>query len=145
MTAQAPSVLMDALVDMVGAAVGHTNVSYGPPQGVPTYPQIWIEYGPVEFEVGVFAVSHPDVRAVIAVPSGSDYATEYREANDLAHTVAVALLPSLDSNASAIIANELVITAIGIDEPVRVSFAGQDGAIMRSIVRLGVESKEFNT
>jgi hypothetical protein len=67
------------------------------------------------------------------------YPNEYRLVNDLANELAMALLPP------TLIGNELPITGIEISEPVRSSWAGQEGAIMAAEVRLISESKEINS
>lgn len=138
MTSQAPSVLMDGLVEMVKVALDTNNVLYGPPEEKPEYPMAWIRYGPVEYEYGMFAVAHPTVTITVATPSSYDYPNEYRIVNDMARQVALALLPP------TVIEFELVLAGITVSEAIRSDYAGQPGAIMASVITLETESKEMN-
>jgi hypothetical protein len=139
MTLAAPSVLMDELVERVKAALDINNVLYGPPENVPSQKMAWVRYGDRSFEYGVFSTELPTLSITVAVPSNGMYPNEYRLVNDLANDLAMAFLPV------TIIGGELPITGIEISEPVRSSWAGQDGAIMAAEVRLISESKEINS
>jgi hypothetical protein len=133
MTVAAPSTLMDALVERIGAAWDSNNVSYGPPENAPEYAQAWIRYGERTFEYGMFAVEHVPVIVTVAVKSGSDYRTEYREVNDITNTIAMALL------APVTISDELTLNGMAVSEPVRADYAGQPGAIMAATITLDFE------
>jgi hypothetical protein len=139
MTLAAPSVLMDELVERVKAALDINNVLYGPPENVPSQKMAWVRYGDRSFEYGMFSTEFPSISITIAVPSNGMYPNEYRLVNDLTNSLAMALLPP------TLIGGELPITGIEISEPVRSSWAGQEGAMMAAEVRLISESKEINS
>lgn len=139
MTSQAPSVLMDGLVEIVKVALDTNNVLYGPPEEVPVTSMAWVRYGPVEYEYGMFSVAHPSVSITVAVPRNGDHPGEYRIVNDLARQVAMALLPP------TVVESELVLTGISVSESVESSYGGQPGAIMAAVVTLETESKEINS
>lgn len=137
MTVAAPSVLMDELVALIGAAWDMNNVDYGPPEGVPAYPQAWIRYGERTFEYGMFSVEHVAVVITVATTSGSDYRSEYAIVNDITNTIAMALL-------APITIGELVLNGMTVGEAVRADYAGQPGAIMAATITLDFESKDMN-
>ena len=139
MTVAAPSTLMDELVELVKAALDMNSVDYGPPESVPTQKYAWVRYGPVEYEYGMFGVAHPALTVTVCIPSATNYPNEYRIVNDMANTVAAALLPPV------LLGNELVITGLSISEPTRAAWAGQPAAIMAAAITLESESKEQET
>lgn len=138
MTVATPSSLMADLVTKVGQVWDSNSVMYGPPENVPAQAMAWVRYGDRAFEYGLLAVELPTVLITVATPSGANYAREYAEVNDIANTIAMGLLPPL-------VIGELVFTGLSVSEPVRANYAGQEGAIMASVITLETESKEIDT
>jgi hypothetical protein len=143
MTVAAPSVLMDELVEMIGAAWDTSNVQYGPPESKPTYEMAWVRYGERTFEYGITSVEHPSVVITVAAPSNGDYPGEYRIVNDITNTIAMALLQDRDST-DPVKVGELSLDGITVSEPSRSDYAGEPGAIMAAAITLDFHSKEMN-
>ena len=144
MTVAAPSTLMDQLVQKIGQIWDTNSVGYGPPENVPAQAYAWVRYGERTFEYGLFSVEHPTVLITVATPSGHNYAAEYAEVNDIANTIAMGLLQDPPSTDPVKI-GELTLDGLAVSEPVRASFAGQEGAIMATVITLETESKEINS
>lgn len=135
------SEIMDSIVSRVRTAMPDlaNRITYGPPEGKPEAPSIWLTYGPVEIDWGLIEVTTPQVRANCAVPRKANYPREYRTANDLAQQVHWAM------RGEWLIAGEATITGIGISEPVGVGWAGVPDQLVVAVVTLTIETKEHNT
>ncbi len=139
MASPLPSVLMDDLVSVLKAGLPDLNdrIVYGPPEQMPSALSIWIEYGPVEFEWGLMAVSLPTVSVSVGIPRKGNYPGEYRVVTDTAYMVSQALKGDL------LLASEATITSMTVGRASGALYAGTE--IVSCVITLGIETKQDNT